>query len=104
MKWTRLIQIKRWTLLTQAGLEISNLKDTLYRVDANSYLIAVPYDEGLQTHGDLRFVTSVLWAESEGAARRASLMEIENDQIDRSAVPPQEMLLPDAANRYGDIL
>ncbi len=52
--------------------------------------------------GDL-FLTEVMWAQSDGAAKRAFLFEIENDEINEQ-IPPLEMQLEESIYRYSDIL
>jgi len=104
MNWARTIEIPRWTPVRQLGIKVSKIRDILFRVESDCYLIAVQHNEKLEMFPDLHFVTSVLWAESEGAALRAALREIENDRIVVGATPPPEMLLVSDRMTYGQII
>ena len=59
--------------------------------------------ERTQRTGETRFITLLLRAETEGAALRAALMELESDEAASCAKPPGELLLPCGALAYGDI-
>src|SRR5262245_1454062 len=102
MNWSALIRIRRWTPLEQTDLEVVQIRDVLFRLDYNCYAIVVEHDASYQS--DSRRIISLLWAESEGAARRAMLMEIETDEIRQGERIPREMLLPGAHTTYGSII
>ncbi len=104
MNWPRFSKIACWTPVSQLEFEVQHVRDTLYAAHENCYLIAVPHNQRLQKIGDTRFATCLLWAESQGAALRAGLKEIENDRVVAAATPPMEMLLRRDCTTYGPIL
>lgn len=100
--WSQLLRLPQWTLLSRTGLSPDHLEDVLFKVSESAFLLCAPYDEQLRPLvGDLA-VTAVVWAESEGAARRAVLQQLEADQP-TDAQPPAEMLLKPGMKRYGEI-
>lgn len=100
--WPQLLSLRPWTLLSTTGLSTNQLGDVLFKVGDNAFLLCAPYDSQLRPLADDVSVAAVVWAESEGAARRAALQQIEADQPTDSQ-PPAEVLLKPGMNRYGDI-
>lgn len=104
MNWRKLIKIRCWTPLDLIGFDAAQVRDTLYRLEPRAFLIAVPHNKSLEAVGNTKFVTSAMWAESEGAALRAALMDIRSDEIVGGLNIPPEMLLPGSPKTYGDII
>ncbi len=104
MQWSQLINIPRWTQVSELGFGVYPVRDTLFQVRVNCYLIAVPHNQQLQTFAGANFVTGLLWAESEGAALRAALKEIEVDHRIVGVAPPRELLLAEHCLTYGEVI
>ena len=88
MNWSRLIKIPCWTPVLELGFDVRLVRETLYQIEENCYLIAVPHNERLELSAETNFATCLLWAEGNGAALRAALKEIENDHVVTRATPP----------------
>ena len=109
-----ILGLPMWTPLVEAVGQISDDavicrggSSLLYRLAADTYLAITP--SKLRGHGlvDTRegpFVAGVLWAPSEGAARRARFLEIEADEGIAASPVPAWCLPEGVAPRYGDIL
>lgn len=65
-------------------------------------MVAVPHNGRFDRNDAGPFVTALLWAETDGAAKRAKLMEIEADDPGAASSAPRD-LLPGPATTYGDI-
>jgi hypothetical protein len=102
MDWNDLKRLRCWTPLANVSPSAEALGDRLFRLGPGQYVLAVPYDKDFARSEGAPFVTIVLWSETNGAARRASLMEIEADEW-KDVSPPPELLLPDGPTTYGDI-
>ncbi len=100
--WARLLAVPRWSPLAALGVEAVGLGGTLYKISSGAYLTCVQHDAQLHpVRGHL--LTAVWWAASDGAARRAQLMEIEADDL--VVEPPPDALLPQAGSHtYGSII
>jgi hypothetical protein len=97
LNWTRLRTIPQGILLSSLGLESSFLGSKLYRLAPAKYCLAELEDGGEAT------LISLLWASSDGAAKRVYLNDIESDDSSIS-MPPQELLPLSSALSYGEIL
>lgn len=101
--WNRLTELRSWTPLTEVSSAAERVGDLLFRVGPMQYVIAVPYNERFERTENAPFVTILLWAPTDGAAKRAKLMEIEADDL--AVSPPPEVLLPkSASSTYGSIV
>jgi hypothetical protein len=76
--------------------------EDLFKIGAGKFLICVPYGRDLQQQRGERFVTALVWAGTDGAAKRAILMQIEADEIGDER-PPSEMLPAGHPVTYGEI-
>jgi hypothetical protein len=104
LSWDTLTSLRRWTPLRQVTKTTPvKLGDDLFKIDTGKYLVCVPYKRDLTEGGGERFITSVLWARTDGAARRAALLQIEADQVIEGG-PPPDLLLPGRPVSYGDII
>jgi hypothetical protein len=63
----------------------------------------VPYKRDLSESGSDRFITSLLWAGTDDAARRAALLELEADEVTEDS-PPPDLLPPRRPVTYGEIV
>lgn len=81
-----------------------SLDQSLYRVEAGLYLLLTSFTETLEKHASAPFVSALIWATDDGAAQRAILMLIEEDE-EKLGIPPAE-LLPAGVSKaeYGAIL
>jgi|SRR5580704_19277816 hypothetical protein len=103
LDWNELKKIRRWTPLCEIPYISSRVGYKLFSLDEQAYLVAVSQNREFEVDRE-PYVTVIMWAESEGAARRSVLLEIERD-VDRipPVSPPVEMLLPSAALTYGEL-
>ena len=102
--WRRLCSVACWTPLSVVGVPCAPVRDTLYRCGEDAFVLAMPYRADLVRDPDNGpFVTVVIWAVSEGAARRVCLLEREQDD-DAPGAPPAAMLPPSCTPTYGCVL
>jgi hypothetical protein len=104
MELEPLKKIKEWSSLNDIGLPYHNLGDVLYKLYSQIYVIAVPYNKSFITDERIPYVTLLMWAQTDGAAKRSELMEIKADIKENNDNPPSEMLPPNGAETYGDII
>lgn len=80
------------------------LSSSAYRIDHEIYLGLSPFRPGsLEKDPSGPFATGVVWAVSDGALRRALLMEIEADD-GATASAPEDLLPENGATTYSTIL
>lgn len=93
MDWSEMIRTPKWTPISKLNCELIILNDNFYKISENQYCLSAPYNSMslVETPGG-PFLTSFLWACSEGAARRAYLNNIESD--DKVTVYPPSQILP----------
>ena len=103
LAWADLKFLRRWTPLSQVTTDAVSLGDDLFKVGRGKFLICVPYNRDLEEQGGNRFVTTLVWAGTDGAARRAVLMQIEADQSSKER-PPADLLPPGQPVTYGEIV
>jgi hypothetical protein len=101
--WKELKALRCWTPLRQVSQSAIPVRDVLYKICDGQYLLAVSHNERFERDEKGPFVTGLLWAETDGAAKRATLMEIEADDS-RDASSPPEDLVPEGARSYGEIV
>ena len=77
MKVSELMTIPCWTLLHDVPVPTEHVRDRLYRIAESLFVLAVPWDQTLNPSAPR--LVQLVWAETPGAARRATLMEIEAD-------------------------
>src|SRR5262245_22248225 len=90
MDWAVLFGVEGWSSLRSVPVESVHVGGVLYRCGHQAFLLAVPYRQDFvadPTAGP--FVTAVVWAASEGAARRVFLMQTEMDDGASGTVPSQ---------------
>jgi hypothetical protein len=104
MEWSELIKIPKWTSIHKLGLDLTKIEDDFYKLSENQYCLSAPYDSmSLEEAPGGPFITSFLWACSEGAAKRVYLNEIESD--DKVNVSPPHEILPSPEKKtYKEIL
>jgi hypothetical protein len=101
--WSKLASVRAWTPLQDIRVRSVQVKDTLFRLGQSCYVAALKHNIDFGA-SNCRRITSLLWAESEGAALRALFMEIEADEAIPGLQIPQEMLLTGGPATYGGIL
>jgi len=100
--WPELLRLRRWTLLSRSGFSVNQVEDVLFRLHDSAFLVCASYDAQLVPLANDLTITAVVWAESEGAARRAVLQQLEADER-RDSHPPAGILLRPGLERYGEI-
>jgi hypothetical protein len=103
MSWKYLKALRCWTPLSEMTDSATPLGNGLYGIGQGQYLIAVPHNERMERDEKGPFVTGLLWAETDGAAKRAKQMEVEADDSRHTSSPPAD-LLPGNARSYGEII
>jgi hypothetical protein len=103
LSWSTLRTLAVWTPASSLSARLVRIEDDLFRLRTGAYLVCLPYDERFEAAAGERFVTALLWAASDGAARRAHLMEIEADDL-ATGPAPGELLPPGQPQAYGAIM
>ncbi len=103
MNWSKLLTVRCWTPIETLEIKSVLVAGNLFRVSDNCYLTAVGHNAQLKTSRS-PLVTIAIWAESEGAARRACLGEIEADVARTGLSIPEQILLPGKPATYGEIV
>jgi hypothetical protein len=78
MNWKELKGIRPWAPLGQVAYAYKRLDERLVQLREDAYLTTVSADRQGEKEG-ASYVTIVMWAKSEGAARRSLLHEVEAD-------------------------
>jgi hypothetical protein len=105
MNWHDLIQWPAFQSVATLAPSAMAVAGDVWMLGEHMYLFTVPYNERAEVGAPgAPFVTMVAWAESKGAIRRALLLEIEEDAIDRDATLPLELMPASGASSYGQIL
>jgi hypothetical protein len=106
--WGDLKSLRAWTPLTALPHPSQHLGGTLFQLAGRQYLICPAANERFERPpGIPGFVVGLLWAQSEGAARRAILKAVDADPPDLRPLPeppPAELLLPGSGDTYGSIV
>src|SRR5262249_51152726 len=93
-----------WTPLSTLRFNKSRIDERLYLLDECAYVFTVPYDRDLTPGRGEEFVTIVLWASTDGAAKRVMNFNIEADADQTPSIPPSEMIPVPDARSYAEIL
>jgi hypothetical protein len=90
--------------ISHVSLPYESLGEHLLKLSETVYLFLVPYDHHFK-HEDMGpYISQALWAQSEGAVRRAYLNEIDADPGDNGELPPSSFCLEPHIFCYRDIL
>lgn len=100
--WDRLLQLPGWTPLREVPNPVL-IAPTLYRLSEGAYVLAQDYNRALEDDPGAPFVTELLWASSDGAARRAAMDDIDADD-GASSVPPPSLWHKGNAPSYASVL
>ena len=92
VNWSQYIAFPKWCSLQRAGFQVKEIGDPLYHVKDTLYVTLNEHNFSESTDQDGPFITSILWAVTEGAARRAINSEVEADSPEISIFPPYELL------------
>lgn len=107
MKLQNLLTTKKWTSLIDVlgGIRDESFVGTsLYRVDDTIYLYLSKFRlESSKDESIGPYVSGILFAPDDGAAKRVSMSMIEED-LGRHLLPPAILYLRDSEFRYSDIL
>lgn len=104
ISWTKMKEISKGTSIKKIGVLTEKIGENLYKISDEQYLMANSLRH-LPGEGKPEgpFIMSILWASSDGSARRAYFHDIEHD--DGAILPPPPELLPHpAASRCGEIV
>jgi hypothetical protein len=102
--WTHWMEFKAWTPLRDAKLQANLIAEGLYRIGPHAYAVVVEYNESLEPKDPRApFIALLMWAPSDGAAKRAALGVAE---LDDGVVgnPPPEIALGEANATYERML
>lgn len=100
--WSEILALRAWTPLEQVSEAPIELGRRLFKIGVGMYVVALPhFSDMTPTPGHL-WVTMAVWAESDGAARRAELMEVEADELG-DLDPPAELLVG-GSREYGALV
>jgi hypothetical protein len=99
--WAALLKLRAWTLLSESGIVAEPLEGTLFKISDGKYIVCVPYDARMTPLVGEHSITIAVWAETDGAARRAVLQDLTSD-VSEDVLPPDEMTLSGRV-KYGDI-
>ena len=101
--WEALKAIPCWTPLSSLEIEgVMPIADNLYCIGPEAYIFA-HNDILRETKKRGPYMTILLWADSDGAAKRAMLMDIESDKGSTGLLPPPEMLYAKNCITYGEL-
>lgn len=103
LKLDQLAHLRAWTPLRLVTESASAVDDGLFHVADGIFLIAQPYNRRLIRDEQGPFVTMALWAPSAGAAKRAALGKLEEDD-GASGEAPHWMSVGQQANTYRAIV
>ena len=104
MDWERLKKTPCWTSIHDMPFKWSSVDEDLYKIADTCFLIAMPHDRDCTPSSRPPHVTTVMWADSDGAARRALRGRIEADNERLGLTPPAALLLAPGVLTYGDIV
>ena len=102
--WEALKAIPLWAPLSSLGIKgLSPIAEDLYRISPQIYLFA---HHEILTEAKVPgpYVTILLWAESDGAAKRAMLQDLEADKDRSNLAPPAEMLYQTGCVTYRQLI
>lgn len=104
INWATALATKPWTSLRQENPNAVLIKSALFRVGKEAYALVSERDSELRANQPgAPFVIALLWAESEGAAVRAALRDVNEDVCVSDKAPPS-LLLPDgSAKTYSEL-
>ena len=104
MNWSQVFALKGWLSLRTLSTPPQRLDADVVKLGDNMYAPAVPYNELLDTEDPgVPYAGLVLWASSDGAARRALEMDIESDDQVEGVLPPADLAVHLHGNTYGEI-
>ena len=101
--WPELLALPPWVRLSEATVRARPLVDVLFKVEDGKYLLCVPYDAQIKPLENDYSIAAILWAETDGAAKRAVLQQLEAD-VRGNATPPSEILLPGGPVQYDEVV
>src|SRR3954463_14578687 len=100
-EWTALLKTPAWTPVHELPFAASHVDGTLYQLSETVFLVGVSIGADLRPTPHAN-ATIALWAANSDIARRLVLFQIEADQGNPPASPPEEIL--SAPPTYGGIV
>jgi hypothetical protein len=101
--WRRLLSLRKWCPLAEAGLQVRCISEPLFHVTEGLFVTLNEFNFAANSSSGAPFLTSLLWAQTEGAAQRVINSKIELDVEQSAALPPVELLPAEGAITYGSI-
>jgi hypothetical protein len=90
-EWDKLLAVPAWTPIEQIGFAFSAVRDVLFQLSDNAFVLAPPRDAELRP-SEVPRVTIAMWAGDIGIARRVVLREVEADSGTAPPSPPPELI------------
>ena len=105
MDWTKLISLPKWTPVAQLPCSFVELGHRLYKIEDTQYCLVTPYNSpNLEVVVGGPFLSALLWAPSDSAAKRAVLEDKEGDDMAIQDVPPEILPVEDALTYHKILL
>ncbi len=105
---SKIIDLARWTplpVVVDPIVAANFVGDALYAIGENVYLSVSRFSNAKFERGENGpYITGIVWAVTEGAVRRATLLQTESDKSPDDAVAPNEFLPEQGNCSYMQIL
>jgi hypothetical protein len=93
--WDEVLALPAWPSLSAIAPHAVLMKANLMKAGAHQYVVVASYDRELREGSpQAPFVTSAIWAPSDGAALRCGLQEVQEDDATSLSVEPPMELVP----------
>jgi hypothetical protein len=104
MKWSKVFELNGWLSLKTLDSPPEAIGDDIVRLDEGMYALALPYNERLESSDPASpYLGEVLWAPTDGAARRVLSMDVESDDPISSMAPPADLAQHLLGNSHGEL-
>ena len=104
INWNKYLALPKWCRLDESGLTVKEMADPLFKVTNTFYVTLNEYNFDQDTEKGGPFITSIIWATSDGSASRSINSKIEDDEVKEAVDPPLELLPEYGAITYREIL
>lgn len=94
----------KWVSVSNISIPYASVGEDLLKLSETAYLFIVPYNRDFEGQETGPYISMALWAQSEGAVRRAYMREIHADQGDNGKIPPSSFCVEPNMFSYQDIL
>jgi hypothetical protein len=104
MKWSQVLELSGWLSLKALANSPEAMGDDIVKLHDDMYALTLPYNEHLEISDPANpHAGAVLWAPTDGAARRALAMDVESDHPVSSMSPPDDLAAHLLGSSYGEI-